>query len=511
MFLSNLLKPFAGNPAPTDDFWYRDPSTGFIYNGGSDIGIRVNADVAMRLNAVYACVRVIAEDIASLPFFVYRRNSRGGKDRAPDNPLYDLLHSQPNPVQTSFEWREMMMGHLELRGNAYSRIYAGSRGAVDVLWPLHPDRIICRWHTKYKNRVQYEYYPLGGQMEIIEPEEMLHFRLMSFDMICGMKPVDQQREAIGLGLAAQTYATKLFSNGALPSGTLETDEHMSDESFERLNKDIAEKRTGLSNAQKPWILEGGMKWHQLGLTNEQAQFLQSRQYTRSEIAGMFRLSAHKINDLTHATFSNIENLNISHVIDAVRPRCVRVEQACDRDLILNKATYFTQFVLDGMMRGDAISRSTALQIQRRNGVINADEWRDIENMNPLPNGAGQRYIIESNMQFLSESGSAGARAKLESLIGNSANRLARKEVAAVMKIAQKNQGSDFAGKLNEFYAGFVSDLMSSLEIPGEVATALAQRAQSQILAAAEDGGIERFMTGSENDRASYLAHIALGE
>jgi len=379
----------ATRPADDDDYWYSIP------NYGSSAGVDVSPESALHVSAVYASVRVLAETLASLPLPVYMRLVGGGKEKAYDHPLYDLLHDRPNTWQTSFEWREMMMGHLVLRGNAYSRIISGLRGVVDQLWPLHPDRV--KVERIEGNRLLYKVTDEKGiSQKTLLQEEVFHLRGFSTDGMVGIGPIQLMAEGIGLSIATEKYGALLFSNRAMPGGVLEHPGKIGDKAQKNLRNTW--HQPGLAGAHKTALLEEGMKWHQLGLTNEDAQFLETRKFQVNEIARIFRIPPHMIGDLEKATFSNIEHQSIDFVVHTIRPWLVRWEQAISRDLIQFPRKYFAEFLVDGLLRGDAQARSIALQTQFRNGALTINEWREFENRNPLPNDEGKKHYVDIQLQ-----------------------------------------------------------------------------------------------------------------
>jgi HK97 family phage portal protein len=363
----------------------------------SATGIRVNAETAMRLTAVFSAVRILAETVATLPLIVYRRTKNDGKERATDYFLYRLLHDQPNEEQTSVEFREMLQGHLALRGNAYAQIDRAS-GYPARLVPLHPGRVEPRrengelvYKVSPENRPSYTLRRSAG--------EILHLRGLSSDGVMGLNPIELFREAMGLGLAYEEYSARLFANGANVNGVLETPHALSDEALKRFRQLWQENYGGIGNAGKTAILEQGMKWQAIGIAPKDAEFIISRKFQVTEIARIFRVPPHMLADLERATFSNIEHQSLEFVRDTIRPWLVRWEQALARDLIppADRAEYFVEFLIDGLLRGDLKARYDAYAVGRSNGWLSANDIRRMENMNPLPPEQGDVYLIPLNM------------------------------------------------------------------------------------------------------------------
>lgn len=367
--------------------------------GETESGEYVSDERAMRCAAVYACVRVLAESVAQLPLMLYRSREDGGKDRLVDHPLYRLLHYQPNLWQTSFEFREYAMAALLLRGNFYAlKNMTGppERAKLVELLPIHPAYVSTeqdeRWRLRYTIR-----FPGKGAQEVPEGN-ILHVRGLSMDGVTGLSPISYMRESIGLSIAAEKHGARVFKNGARPGGVLTTPKTLSDEAFKRLKEEWQEAFSG-RNVHRTAILEEGTKWEKMGMTNEDAQYLETRKFQRSEIAGIFRVPAHLINDLEKATFSNIEHQSQSFVSYSLTPWLVRFEQVFWRDLLTEQEKrdgLYVKFNVDGLLRGDAKSRAEALKIQREWGIINANEWRALEEMNPRD--GGDVYLTPMNMR-----------------------------------------------------------------------------------------------------------------
>src|SRR3990167_9359990 len=359
--------------APGDDFWYTN------FSRASFGGMNITPETAMACSAVFASVRAISEDVASLPLFMHQRRADGGKTRAPFHPLYDLLHDQPNRWQTAFEFREMMQGHVLLRGNAYAQIVSGPRGPVDQLVPLHPDRV--KPEVGEDGNIRYRVRRKNGTEYILLDDEMFHLRGLSSDGLTGLSVIALARESVGLALSAEAYGGRFFNASASPSGTLTTDQKLSPEAAERMAADWQKKHAGIDNAHKVVVLEEGLKWQQIGMTSEDAQFLETRIHQVQDIARWFRMPPHKIGELSRATFTNIEHQAIEYVVDTVRPWCVRWEQRIDADLIMNRAVFFAQHNVDALLRGDTQSRYNAHGMSIRDGWQNRNEVRERENMN----------------------------------------------------------------------------------------------------------------------------------
>lgn len=357
-------------------------------------GAHVNVDSAMRVAAVYACVRVISETIGSLPLHVYQRRNTGGKTIYREHPLYKLLHSQPNSWQTSFEFREMMQAHFELRGNAYAYKSMDQRGNVLELLPLHPDRV----EVKQLRDMSLEYHVQlgeGAERVVLRQDQVFHLRGLSSNGYTGRSTLADAREIIGVAIATQEFAGRFYKNDATPSVVLQHPGKLSKEVADRIRDSWNTAFAGSGNARKTAVLEEGMQIERLTLSAEDAQFLETRKFQRSEIAGLFRVPAHLIGDLERATFSNIEAQQIDFVMHCIRPRLVRWEQALMRDLFAKPELYFPEHNVEGLLRGDAKSRFDAYAIGRNWGWLSVNEIRERENLNPIPEG--DVYLQPLNM------------------------------------------------------------------------------------------------------------------
>ena len=364
--------------------------------GGSTAGKPVTPRSAIQVSVVYACVRVIAETIASLPFGVFRETDAGSV-KALDHPLYRVLHDEPNEEMTSFIWRETMLTHLLLWGNSYSQILRSGRGKILGLYPLLPDHMEVDRDDRTGN-LTYTYTTTKGVPVRLRPEDVLHIPGLGFDGIMGYSPIAIERNAIGLGIAAEEYGSKFFSNGATPSGILTHPNTVKNP--KALREAWMEAYGGSSNSNRVAILEEGMTFTRISMPNNEAQFLETRKFQVSEICRIFRVPPHMIGDLDRATFSNIENQSISFAVHTIRPWLVRIEQAMNRTLFpeKEKGIYYVQFNLDGLMRGDYKSRMEGYAIGRQNGWLSANDIRTLENMNPIPDAeGGNTYLVNGNM------------------------------------------------------------------------------------------------------------------
>lgn len=330
----------------------------YLFNfGRSTSGKSVNEMTAMQTTAVYACVRILSEAIASLPIHVYRYKD-GGKEMVCDHPLYTLLHDEPNPEMTSFVFRETLMSHLLIWGNAYAQIVRNGKGEVLSLYPLLPNKMSVE---RDSNGVLYYVYsrysdenPNMKKMGdiILRQEDVLHIPGLGFDGLIGYSPIAMARNAVGMTMACEEYGASFFANGANPGGVLEHPGVLKDPAKVRDSWNAVYR--GTTNAHKIAVLEEGMKYQQIGIPPEEAQFLETRKFQINEIARLFRIPPHMVGDLEKSSFSNIEQQSLEFVKYTLDPWVIRWEQALKKSLFLpeEKKEFFIKLNVDGLLRGD---------------------------------------------------------------------------------------------------------------------------------------------------------------
>ena len=381
-----------------------------FFMGTSSAGKRVNERSAMQMTAVYSCVRILSEAVASLPIHVYKYNESGGKEKALDHPLYFLLHDEPNSEMTSFAFRETLMTHLLLWGNAYAQIIRNGKGEVIGLYPLMPDRM--KVDRDENGHLYYEYWltnedapTMKGSSVILQPREVLHIPGLGFDGLVGYSPIAMAKNAIGLAIAAEEYGSKFYANGAAPSGVLEHPGTLKDPT--RVRESWQATFGGSSNSNKVAVLEEGMKYTPISINPSEAQFLETRKFQINEIARIFRVPPHMVGDLEKSSFSNIEQQSLEFVKYTLDPWVSRWEQNMMRSLLTleEKTTYFIKFNVDGLLRGDYQSRMNGYAIGRQNGWMSANDIRELENLDRIPAElGGDLYLINGNMTKLEDAG-----------------------------------------------------------------------------------------------------------
>lgn len=395
-------------------------TVGGAYNffmGGSTSGKRVNERTAMQMTAVYSCVRILSEAVAGLPLHLYRYTGEGGKEKAVDHPLYFLLHDEPNPEMTSFIFRETLMTHLLLWGNAYAQIIRNGKGEVVALYPLMPDRMSVE--RDESGKLYYEYYVSSDEAKNLKegtvklaPSDVLHIPGLGFDGLVGYSPIAMAKNSIGMAIACEEYGAKFFANGAQPSGVLEHPGTIKDPS--KVRESWTQTFGGSQNANKVAVLEEGMKYTPISISPEQAQFLETRKFQIDEIARIFRVPPHMVGDLDKSSFSNIEQQSLEFVTYTLDPWICRWEQSIVRSLLSlqEKKELFVKFNVDGLLRGDYQSRMQGYAIGRQNGWMSANDIRELENLDRIPaEEGGDLYLINGNMTKLKDAGIFAADGK----------------------------------------------------------------------------------------------------
>lgn len=394
-FLSRLFQTRA---SPQNSFWSSPYS--FMF-GGTSSGKAVNERTAMQTTAVYACVRILSETMAALPLHTYR-HTNSGKEKAIEHSLYYLLHNEPNPEMTSFVFRETLMGHLLIWGNAYAQIIRDGRGKVIALYPLLPDKMTV---DRTEKGELYYIYNKDGLLYSLRNSEVLHIPGLGFDGLVGYSPIAMAKNAIGMAIATEEYGAKFFANGANPGGVLEHPGVVKDPA--RIRESWNAVYQGSGNAHRVAVLEEGMKFQSIGIPPEQAQFLETRKFQLNEIARIFRIPPHMVGDLDKSSFSNIEQQSLEFVMYTLDPWVIRWEQAIQRALFspAEKKEYFAKFNVNGLLRGDYQSRMEGYAVGRQNGWLSADDIRELEDMNKLPEGCGgDKYLVNGNMVNVEHAG-----------------------------------------------------------------------------------------------------------
>ena len=387
------------------------PGQSFVFRyGGSTAGKNVSETSAMQMTAVYACVRILSEAVAGLPLHLYRYGEKGTKEKAIDHPLYHLLHDEPNPEMTSFIFRETLMTHLLLWGNAYAQIIRNGKGEILALYPLMPNRM--KVDRDKAGEIVYEYTrssddarTSSGSVVLLKAKDVLHIPGLGFDGLVGYSPIAMARNAIGLAMATEEYGAKFFANGATPGGVLEHPGVLKDPA--RVRESWNSVYQGSGNSHRIAVLEEGMKYTPIGIAPNEAQFLETRKFQINEIARIFRVPPHMVGDLEKSSFSNIEQQSLEFVKYTLDPWVIRWEQSIHRALLAKdeKNTMFVKFNVDGLLRGDYASRMNGYAVGIQNGFMSPNDVRELENMDRIPEElGGDRYLCNGNMTPLESAG-----------------------------------------------------------------------------------------------------------
>ncbi len=362
-------------------------------------GVPVSPESSLSCSAVLACVRVLSESVASMPFNLYRRLSGGGKEIAEDHPLQEVLAYQPNEWMTSFEWREWMMSQMLLWGNAYCLIKPGRRGAVDQLVPLHASRMkIVRLEN---GRLQYQYTEEGKPTpHLYRQDQIFHLRWLSSDGVTGYVPTSLSRDAIALARATELHSSAFFGNGATSGTYIETDQPHKPEALQRFKQQWDAAHSGVNNAFKTVVMPHGFHKKNDPVNNQHAELIATRRYAVEEISRAYRVPLHLLGDLTNVRYSTVEQGAIDFATFSLIPHCRRWQFACRRDLITDDRNYFVEFDVSSLMAGDYEARSQFMREMFNMGVLSVDEIRGQIGYNPLPGGLGNKRFVQVNMQLL---------------------------------------------------------------------------------------------------------------
>jgi len=389
------------NPAS----WWLD-----MFDGGpTDAGVRINESNAYNISAVWAAIRVHTDALGQMPCLVYERQDDDGKRRAYDHPLYAVLHEQPNPYMTPFNFKEALQGHLLSWGNAYAEIEQDGGGRVRHLWPLLPDRTSPIWDNGQKwikTRLP------DNEIVVLPGERVLHIPGFGFDGRVGHSVISIARESLGLTRATERFGAKWFGSGSRPSGILAHPGRLSDKARRNMRDDWERMNSGLDNAHRVAILQEGVKWEQIGLPPDDSQFIETRKFQLNEVARWFRVPPHMIAEMTQATFGNIEHQSIEFVQYSISPHATRWEENLSLQLLTrdDRRTHFVEFLLAALLRGDSASRGEFYTKLFQLGAISPNEIRGAENLNPYD--GGEKKYVPLNMIPIDEGGTLGLSPEL---------------------------------------------------------------------------------------------------
>ena len=528
------MKFFAAIPedtGPMSDYWYQS------FSAGTATGKDVNEETAMNVGAFYAGVRLIAETLGMLPVHMYRWvTGRNGKEKALEHPLQILVHDKPNTYQDSMQWREMMTAHAIMWGGGYSeKVYAPNGLDINELLPLHPARMEVK-QSPVDNQLLFDFTKGDGTKKRYMQDEIFYLKGFGYG-VTGISLLTAMRESLGLSIAAEESGARFFSNALTPSGVFTHPGQMGPEAQKNFLAGINRKMAGVEKHHQAMVLEEGMTWNQIGMSNKDSQFLESRKFQVTDVAHWLRLPPHMLADLERSTFSNIETQDLEFVKFAMLPWVKRWEFGFHGQLVRAKQTYFAEFNLEMLLRADIETRMKAYQVGIQIGILSRNEVRELENRNPyvggdamliplnmtttpvVGDGAAQSALLE-NPAALLESGDVlqvdlpvqieaePVPSKAQALAGRAAERMLAMEISELTEKATKCAAD--AGKwkrwVRSFYGRFAKELMEELKLTKEDAGGYCDRHQESVL---ESGiGVAEHWGAATIDE---LANLALGE
>lgn len=502
--VDRILAPVAANPGPTDDFWYQPLGT------TSSSGFRINTESALKVSTVYACVSLLSETIATLPFHIFRRLPDGGKQRENNHAIAQVIAERPNVWQTSFDWRALMMACLLLKGNALSKIIPGQRGFVDQLIPMHPDRVTVK-QVRSTGRLIYKHALDNGQVEELDQDKVFHLRAFSLDGIWGRSVIEFAVDTIGLSLSQDAYAAALSGGGAKHAGVLSHPGRLGEEAQTRLKRQIDSQTTGMRNAGKTLVLEEGMTWQQVTMSANDAQAVEMMDHSAGTIAGQwFRVPPHMVGltDRSTSWGTGIAEQSAGFVRYTLMPWVVRYEQSITRDLIIAPQTYYPKFGVEGLLRGTPVERAQFYALMSRGGArMTPNEIRGLEDLDPVPWGNDPVPLPNESPRNIGMPPAGAMSAQAYLLAEESAGRVVRKELAAITKAANRcaSNSAAFEAFVREFYADHVEMVSTTMKISEADATAYCEGQRDAVI-----WGGAKAMESWEDEVPPRLATLALG-
>lgn len=505
-------------------------------------GVSVNRHTAMNMVTVHACVSLLAGTVASLPLVTFERLTEG-RARATGHRVYSVLHDQPNGEIDAFQYNELAMVHLLLAGNQYAEIERDRGGRILALWPLLPHRT---WPRRVNGIKEYVTHTPDGERHVLPANRVLHVAGLGYDGMVGYNPITHAARAIGIGLAGEQSAANFFANGFNPGGLLIHPEELDDNARKRLKKEWRENRSGLSNHHRVAILEEGMKYEKIGVDPKAAQVLESREFSVEEIARFYGVPPHLVGHVGGSTSwgSGIEQQTIGFATYTLQRWTVRIEKRMNISLFTaaERQRYYVKYQMAALLRGDSKTRAEALGVMRDKGIINADEWRELEDMNPQEGGQGKLYLVQLNMipadqlaQAASADDDAGdsatrsrtataarehrsvtarrrLRASHERLFRAAGERILRREIAGVRSVvkrwASQRARADLLVLLKRFYDQHRDEVRVAILAPVQVLAAAVQEAIGNELGTTQDTPPEMERFASDYANAFQARHVA---
>lgn len=497
--------------------------------GQSLAGVSITPESALKYGPVFAAVRLISQSIASLPLHIYKRDGKN-KERFPKHPVNSLLHDSPNPEMTAIIFRELLSVHALLWGNAYAYIDRNNAGMPLELLPLLPDRT----YAERKKGVLLYFTTVNNTKLMLRPDQVLHIPALSLDGITGKSPITLARESIGLGLAAEGYGSAFFGNNASPGGVLEHPNKLSPEAAANLKDSWNANHAGFGKAHKTAILEEGMKFNPMSLSQKDAEFLETRKFQVTEIARWFNVPPSLIGDLERATFKNTEQQNLSFVMHSLRPWLVRFEQEFNRKLFKEseKSKLFSEHDVDGLLRGDLKTRYEGWRSAIGAGWMTRNEVRLIENLNPLdgldepviPNNAvlvgddpepeGPSEPDQDPDADIDGDEEGQERSIIAPFLQDAARRIIKRETGELRQSIKKRSGEElerwldtyykeFRGVISQTFKPFANDPLALAEI-AQVAERHVSESRAALMLCQGRSALEQALKSWEQSRITEL-------
>lgn len=435
-------------------------------NFSSYTGREIDDQAAMRVTAIFACVRILAQTAAMLPCITYRKTGKK-RERATDHWLYPLLHLRPNNFQTSFQFWRMLIGHLCMRGKFFAQAEKTQRGTVTQLVPLHPDRVTPIWGEE--NRINFEYRPDKGAMRLLRSDQVIYVPGLSSDPLKPYGPIELLATHADTSLSTTENSAQFFAKSTRPSGALKYPAKIKETTAQKLRSEFERANSGTANAFGTILLEEGLEWQAIGLTNEQSQFIEICKFTVTEIARHFGVPPHLISDLDRATFNNIEHQSIEFVVYSLGPLLKMIEQAVVTTLLPPREweTMYVEFMVDGLLRGDVKTRHEAYASAITNGWMTRNEVREKESLNPA-DGLDEFLVPNSNAKpgdqgqdqpedEPQQEQPAQKSVDITPILRDTIMRIMRKEQRMAETAARKNEPANIDG-----HRQYVTELMTPL-------------------------------------------------
>ena len=370
-----------------------------IFNMNGNNSQLVNSDTAIKHTTVFACNKVLSESISSMPIHLYQKKDK--RRTKLDNELSALISRQPNPIMNSTTWKELIVTDLNLNGNHYCQIVRNGYG-VQGLYPLDPKKMKVK--IRSNGKVVYEYASSKDNI-VFNAEEVLHFKTLTLDGILGLSPIEYNALSLSLSMSTVEFGDKYYKNGANSNMVLQHPAELSDSAYDRLRSNFQKNFTGIANSHKPLLLEDGLTIERTSISNNDSQFLETRTFNKSEIASIFRVPPHLINEMSKSTFSNIEHQSLEFVKYTLMPTLVKIEEELNNKLLGNskiKDGFYFKHNVNSLLRGDVKSRYESYQVGIQSGFISRNEAREWEDLDPI-DGLDE-MIIPLNMANVTKDG-----------------------------------------------------------------------------------------------------------